>query len=219
MFLVIGISQIIGENKKQLPKGFVYLKNIIPNAVVDIKYYSDENFIGKRIEGYEGNKGILTQEAAGALIKVQSELKKNNMGIKIFDAYRPQRAVNHFLKWASNFNDKKMKSNYYPNVNKSDLVKEGYVSKKSSHSRGSTVDITIVNLLTGQELDMGSRYDLFDVKSHVNFKKLKSQQKANRIVLNKVMKKNGFKSYSKEWWHFTLVNEPFKDKYFDFIVK
>jgi len=204
---------------KELPKGFVYIKDEIPSIQLDIRYYTDNNFVGETIDGYRAPKAILTKEATKALKKVQFYLKGFGLGVKVFDAYRPQKAVNHFIRWAQEINDTKMKSAYYPNVDKKSLFKEGYIAKHSGHSRGSSVDITIIDLKTKDELDMGSTFDRFDPCSWGSYTNLTTQQRANRAFLQSVMVRFGFKPYKKEWWHFTLKNEPYLDKYFDFDVE
>ena len=201
-----------------LPKGFVYLTDIVPDVAIDLKYYSKNNFVGKRINGYSSPVAISTKEAAEVLKEVQRELRHFNYGLKVFDCYRPQRAVNHFVKWAKN-NDRKMKNIHYPNVKKQNLFKEGYIASKSGHSRGSTVDLTIIDLSSGKDLDMGTIYDFFGKKSWIEYHKLNYKQRQNRLLLQSVMKKYGFKPLKEEWWHFTLSNEPFPDKYFNFIVE
>lgn len=219
LFLSLFFFNSNGEEEPPLPKGFVYLKNVVKDANIQLKYHSNHNFIGKVIDGYQSNKCLLTLEAASALKKVQNELKPYGLGIKIYDAYRPQRAVKQIVSWAKDKNDLKMKKLFYPNIKKEELIKKGYIASQSSHSRGSTVDLTIIISSKNLEIDMGSSYDLFDVISHTTYSKISPQQKANRLLLNLLMKKHGFKSYQKEWWHFTLIKEPFKDKYFDFIIQ
>ena len=204
--------------KGQIPSSFVYIKSVIPSAVVDLKYFSKNNFAGEKINGYHVNKAIITKEAALALKNVQEDLNHFGYGIKIFDSYRPQMAVDHFGKWARSSN-RKMKQIHYPNVKKRNLFKEGYLASKSGHSRGSTVDLTIIDKSTGIELDMGTIYDFFGKESWVEHKGLNANQKQNRFLLQSVMKKYGFKSLKEEWWHFTLHNEPFPEQYFNFMVK
>ena len=204
--------------KADIPKDFLYVEHYIPQVVIDLKYYTNDNFIGSKINGYKSNKCIITKDAANALRHVQNDLKHFGYGIKIFDAYRPQKAVDHFVRWAKN-NNRKMKSIHYPGINKKLLFKEGYIASKSGHSRGSTVDLTIIDLNNGQELDMGTIYDYFGHESSVNYTDLNYNQKTNRALLQSVMKKYGFKTLKEEWWHFTLHNEPFSDKYFDFNVE
>ena len=202
----------------QIPSSFIYIKSVIPSITVDLKYFSKNNFVGEKINGYHANRAIITKEAALALKNVQQDLNHFGYGIKIFDSYRPQMAVDHFAKWARNSN-RKMKKIHYPNVKKRNLFKEGYLASKSGHSRGSTVDLTIIDKSTGIELDMGTIYDFFGKESWVDYKELNANQKQNRFLLQSVMKKYGFKSLKEEWWHFTLHNEPFPEQYFNFIVK
>ena len=202
----------------QLPRGFVYVSDVIPDIKVELRYFTPNNFVGKPIEGYKADKLILTQHAAETLKLVQDELETKGYCLKIFDAYRPQRAVNHFMSWAKNLSDTINKQQFYPNVKKKDLFKEEYIATRSGHSRGSTLDITIVDDVTNDELDMGSPYDFFGEASWVNYKAITDQQKANRELLQTIMIKHGFRNYPKEWWHFTLNSEPFPDIYFDFVI-
>jgi len=203
----------------QLPPNFVYLKTIIPEIDLEIRYCSDNNFVGKPIEGYHAEVIIMTKPTALALKKVQTELKKRNLGLKIYDAYRPQRSVNHFIKWAKKINDTLMKHQYYPKVDKRNLFKAGYIASKSRHSSGSTVDLTIINLKTGQPLDMGTPYDFFGEESWIDYNQINTKQQAHRQLLQKVMLKHGFRNYPKEWWHFTLKGEPFRNQYFNFPIE
>jgi D-alanyl-D-alanine dipeptidase len=204
---------------KMLPENFVYIKNEIPNIVEDIRYYGENNFVGSRINGYIAPRAIFTREATDALKKVQRELNSFGLGLKVFDSYRPQKAVDHFVRWGKDLKDTKMKKEYYPTVDKKSLFKEGYIAKKSGHSRGSTIDLTIIDLENGTELDMGSRFDFFSKKSWVRYKNITPQQRGNRVLIHTIMVRYGFKSYAEEWWHFTLKNEPYSDKYFNFDVK
>ena len=219
--LLVSISAQIQAQKESgtLPEGFVYVKEVIPKLRTDLRYYSDNNFIGRPIEGYNKPKCILTVEAAEALKKVQKEFEKLGFGLLVFDAYRPQRAVNQFIKWAQDTTDTKMKDKYYPNIDKKDLLKEEYISAKSGHSRGSTVDLTIVSLKTGHILDLGSDFDLFDERSNVNYKNVTKNQRSIRLMLQRRMVKHGFKPHEKEWWHFSLAKEPYPDTYFDFSIE
>tara|TARA_B100001057_G_scaffold362424_1_gene364976 strand:+ start:374 stop:1021 length:648 start_codon:yes stop_codon:yes gene_type:complete len=204
--------------KAQIPSSFVYMKSVIPSVVVDLKYFSKNNFVGEKIKGYHVNRAIITKEAALALKNVQEDLNHFGYGIKIFDSYRPQMAVDYFGIWARSSN-RKMKQIHYPNVKKRNLFKEGYLASKSGHSRGSTVDLTIIDKSTGIELDMGTIYDFFGKESWMDYEGLNANQKQNRFLLQSVMKKYGFKSLKEEWWHFTLHNEPFPEQYFNFMVK
>ena len=210
-------GKIIKENEH----GFVMLEDVAPDILQEIRYYSNYNFVGSKIDGYEEPCAILTREAATALKAVNDELMQNyNYCLKVYDAYRPQRAVNHFMRWANNKRDMKMREDFYPEIkNKAEIFKRGYVARKSGHSRGSTVDLTIYDLKSEQELDMGGTFDYFGARSHYDYKNLSKAQKANRKLLRDVMLKHGFKSINSEWWHFTLKNEPYRDKYFDFEVK
>ena len=214
--LFFSFSIIQSQN---LPKGFTYVKNNVPNIQQELRYCTDNNFVGAPINGYDNNVLITTTPTAIALKKVQKELTDKGFSLKIYDAYRPQKAVNHFIRWAKRINDTLMKKQYYPKVNKRNLFKLGYIASKSGHSRGSTVDLTIVSLPNNKELDMGSPYDFFGIASHVTYNKLKPHQQNNRLLLQKIMNKHGFRSYKNEWWHFTLRNEPFPKTYFDFSVK
>jgi len=197
--------------QQQLPEGFVYIKMVIPTIELEIRYAGNHNFIGKPIEGYNAPKAIITVEAANMLKKIQLELEKKNLGLKIYDAYRPQKAVNHFVKWAKNLNDTINKEEFYPNVKKKNLFKEEYIASRSGHSRGSTVDLTIIDLSTDEKkaLDMGSPYDFFGKESWVSNTNLTLKQLQNRKILQEVMQKYNFRNYPKEWWHFTLRNEPY----------
>tara|TARA_B100001989_G_scaffold127840_1_gene90319 strand:+ start:1341 stop:2006 length:666 start_codon:yes stop_codon:yes gene_type:complete len=209
----------ISCNNKSIPKGFVSLEESIPSLLIELRYSTTENFVGEIIDGYSDPKIVLTLETVNALKKVQSELNKQNLGLKIYDGYRPQKAVNHFIRWAKILSDTINKEKYYPMVRKDKLIEEGYIAKRSGHSRGSTVDVTLIridSLNYGQELDMGSEWDYFGVNSWINYDSISYLQRENRRLLQNIMVKNGFKPYSKEWWHFTLDNEPFTEIYFDF---
>ena len=216
IFLFLLISKVVSQNK---PDDFVYLLDLEPSIKIELRYFSNNNFIGRPIDGYHRSTIIVSKPTASAIQKVQSALEKKGLGLKIFDAYRPQRAVNHFVRWAKVLNDTIMKKSYYPDVPKSELFKRGYIASKSGHSRGSTVDLTLIDLNTGKELDMGSPYDFFGVQSHPFYKKITDEQRENRMLLRRVMLNNGFKPYENEWWHFTLRDEPFPNQYFDFPVK
>ena len=204
---------------QKLPKGFVYLSDIDATIKSEMRYISHNNFIGKPIDGYQKATIIVSKPTAIALKRVQKELLKFNLSLKVFDAYRPQQAVNHFVRWARVLNDTLMKKQYYPEVPKNQLFKLGYIASKSGHTRGSTVDLTIIDLATEKELDMGSPYDFFGDKSHVHHKNITAKQKANRLLLRNLMLTNGFNPYQSEWWHFTLINEPFPKRYFNFPIK
>lgn len=201
-----------------LPEGFVYLDEVIHNAEYDIRYYGENNFIGRQVNGYFAPRAILTEPAALALKKVQQELNEQGLGLKIFDGYRPQRAVEHFARWAADAGDTKMKKQYYPDFDKKDLFNLGYIASKSGHSRGSTVDLTVIKLDSKEELDMGSEFDFLGPISSHGSALITAEQAKNRNLLKDVMTKHGFIPYYKEWWHYTLNNEPYPQQYFDFPV-
>ena len=200
-----------------LPEGFIKLNDIDSTILVDLKYNTKSNFIGKIVRGYKSNNAILSNEASIALINAQNDFKKLGYSLIVFDAYRPQSAVDFFFEWSKDLNDTINKNSYYPNINKSQLFAQGYIAKKSGHSRGSTVDVSLVDLSTMKQIDMGSIYDYFGIQSSTFYPNISDSQKNNRMILYNIMINNGFKNYSKEWWHFTLENEPFQE-YFDFLV-
>ncbi|MCR5287265.1 MAG: M15 family metallopeptidase [Saccharofermentans sp.] len=200
------------------PSGFVLLSDYVPHIIQEIRYFSTYNFIGERIDGYEEPCAILTAEAARALKAVSNELFVLGYRIKVFDAYRPARAVKQFVLWGIEDTDNRMKPYFYPYLNKQDLFAEGYIAKLSSHSRGSTVDLTLLDMKTGKEVDMGSPFDLFSEKSHPDYTDITDEQYDNRMLLQHVMIRNGFVPINCEWWHFTLKDEPYPDTYFDFPV-
>ena len=207
---------------ERLADGFVYCEAVVPEIRSELRYATPHNFVGEKIDGYRRPRCILTRQAAFALRNVQEELRPFGLGLKVFDAYRPQRAVDHFVRWANNLGDTRMKAEFYPGVEKGNLFKDDYIAARSGHSRGSTVDLTIVSLRgepTGMELDMGTGFDFFGPESWPDYPSMTAQQRANRMILQVVMKKQGFRPYPKEWWHFTLETEPFPATYFDFPVE
>ena len=197
---------------------FVVVSQVIPDAILEIRYHSTFNFVGDRIDGYDEPCALLTREAALALKEASDDLMAQGYRIKIYDAYRPQDAVNHFVRWAKDLGDTRMKAYFYSEVDKSQLFSSGYIAKRSGHSRGSTVDITLFDLSTGKDADMGGTFDYFGDASHYEYKKLTPEQKKNRLILRKAMTAHGFKPISTEWWHFTLIDEPYPDTYFNFPV-
>lgn len=203
----------------QLPEGFVYVKDHIPDLDVELRYFTENNFVGKPIEGYHSNRLILTLEAAEALKKVQEAVRNQNLCLKVYDGYRPQRAVDQFVGWAKNLGDTINKREFYPEVEKQFLFSEGYIASKSGHSRGSTIDLTITDGNTGEPLDMGGAYDFFGEQSWLDYTHISDAQQKNREVLQAVMLEHNFRNYPKEWWHFTLRWEPFPDTYFNFPVE
>ena len=208
----------INYSCSNLPEGFVYINDIDNRINIDLRYSTENNFTGKVIDGYRSNKAIISTEAAMALIQVQNDLDQMNLSLKIFDAYRPQMSVNYFINWSNDPLDTINKSIYYPKIKKSELFPLGYIAERSGHSRGSTVDLTIVDNTTFKELDMGTPYDFFGPESATNFIGITDKQRSNRLLLLETMTRNGFKNYSKEWWHYTLKEEPFND-YFNFVIE
>jgi len=222
--------------------GFVSITDFIPTIILDLRYFGGHNFIGTRINGYNTEKSFLTREAAVALKNVQEELLSMSLSLKIYDAYRPQQAVDHFVDWAENLEDTAMKGEFYPDVEKQYLFRDGYIAARSGHSRGSTLDLTIVALPVGEEadfsgnhlqdcrlsvteryrdnsLDMGTGYDCFDTLSWTMDSRIGGQQRANRLLLKSIMEKHGFRNYQREWWHYTLVHEPYPRTFYDFPIE
>lgn len=198
---------------------FVLLTDVVPDAILEIRYYSTYNFVGDRIDGYEQPTALLTKEAAAALKNASDELKAKGYRLKIYDAYRPQKAVTHFMNWAKDIDDTRMKEYFYPELDKSVLFDQGYIAEKSGHSRGSTVDLTLFDMKTEKEVDMGGTFDYFGELSHPDYKEgITEEQYSHRMILRDAMINNGFKPLVEEWWHFTLENEPYPDTYFQFPV-
>jgi D-alanyl-D-alanine dipeptidase len=195
---------------------FVSIAEAIPDVMLEVRYYSTYNFVGDRINGYEAPVSYLTKEAAAALKKASDEALKDGYRIRVYDAYRPQRAVDHFKAWARDIGDTRMKAYFYPELDKSVLFEQGYIASRSGHSRGSTIDLTLFDMNTGHNVDMGGTFDYFGELSHSDYRGVTEEQYANRMYLRKLMMDAGFRPYSEEWWHFTLNDEPFPDTYFDF---
>ncbi len=202
-----------------LPAGFVDAGDAVPGLVEDVRYAGDNNFVGRRIDGYVNPRCVLTQQAAAALKSVQDAIMPQGFGIKVFDCYRPVRAVAHFARWAREPKDNLRKADFYPNIDKKDLFRLGYIARRSSHSRGSTADLTLIELASGREVDMGTHFDLFDARAGYAHPGITSAQKDHRARLRSAMQAAGFAPFDKEWWHFTLRDEPFPKTYFDFVVE
>ncbi len=210
---------------------FVNVTDVVPDVILEIRYYGTYNFVGTRIDGYEQPVALLTRRAADSLKAVSDDVKAQGYRLKIYDAYRPQRAVNHFVRWAADTSDTLMKRYFYPHLDKSVLFEQEYIIEKSGHTRGSTVDLTLFDMNTEKELDMGGTFDFFGLQSHPSFggnpdtqqyvptEGITAEQFANRMTLRLAMMRHGFKPLDEEWWHFTLRNEPFPDTYFTFPVK
>ena len=197
---------------------FVLLSEAVPDAILEIRYYSTYNFVGARVDGYEEPVALLTKEAATALKGVSDSLMEKGYRLKIYDAYRPQKAVDHFVRWAEDTADTKMKEYFYPELDKSVLFPLGYIDRKSGHSRGSTVDLTLFDMKTEKEVDMGGTFDYFGELSHPDYTEITEEQYAMRMLLREVMVKHGFRPLEEEWWHFTLEDEPFPNTYFTFPI-
>ncbi len=201
-------------------KGFVLVSEAVPDVILEIRYHSTFNFVGERVDGYDQPVAILTCEAARALQKAIDAAMALGYRLKVFDAFRPQRAVDHFVRWAEDLTAQQMKPYFYPEVDKNRLFEEGYIAKRSGHSRGSTVDVTLVDMMTGTDVDMGGAFDYFGIRSHPDCTEgMTEKQIDNRMLLQKLMVDAGFRPLDTEWWHFTLVNEPYPDTYFDFPLR
>ena len=198
--------------------GFVSVSDVIPDVLLDVRYYSTYNFVGERIDGYEAPLVLLTREAAEALALVNADLRRKGLRLVLYDGYRPQQAVDHFVRWAEN-EDESMRPVFYPDVDKADLFTRGFIARRSGHSRGSTIDLTLLDEKSGALLDMGGPFDFFGPLSHPDSPAVTPQQHENRWLLREAMLARGFKPLSTEWWHFTLVDEPYPDTYFDFPVR
>ena len=217
---------------------FVVLAEAVPDVILEVRYYSTYNFVGKRIDGYEEPVVLITRQAAEHLRAVSDDVMAQGYRLKIYDAYRPQQGVDHFVRWAADIPDTLMKTYFYPDLDKSVLFDQEYIMAKSGHTRGSTVDLTLFDMTTEKEVDMGGTFDWFGPESHPDFcgnpetgvytgdnsksptgRSITAEQFANRMILRKAMLRHGFKPLDSEWWHFTLKNEPFPDTYFTFPVK
>ena len=198
---------------------FVSVGEYIPDVLLDVRYYSTYNFVGARIDGYESPIVLLTRQAADALRPVNADMLSQGYRLVLYDGYRPQRAVDHFARWAEDLSADAMKPVFYPDVDKADLFEQGFIARRSGHSRGSTIDLTLLDAATGQLVDMGGPFDFFGELSHPDYTGVTPAQQANRMRLREAMLKHGFKPLSTEWWHFTLQNEPWPDTYFDFPVR
>ncbi|KTD33212.1 D-alanyl-D-alanine dipeptidase [Legionella nautarum] len=235
-FIILSSLSLIAN---ALPQGFVYLSDLAPSIIQDLRYTTGNNFIGHPIPGYKASRCILTVAAATQLAKIQKAANKMGYSLKVYDCYRPQRAVNAFYQWSQNPYDNRMKAFFYPREDKKNLFAKGYIAEHSGHTRGSTVDLTLVKIgatyrhsksitslcfgktphyRNDDSIDTGTRFDCMDVSANVFYPDLSQQQKANRLLLRHLMLANGFKPYPQEWWHFTLRNEPYPKTYFDFPV-
>lgn len=204
---------------EQRPDIFVDAASIAPSLLVEARYATSHNFIGVPIDGYEKPICYLTRPAAAALALAVGDLEAQGLTLKVYDCYRPTRAVAHFVRWARDLGDVRMKAEFYPHVDKSTLFRDGYIASRSGHSRGSTVDLTLVRRADGAALDMGTPFDFFSPRSWPSDRTISAQAQANRVLLTQTMRRRGFMPYDKEWWHFTLRHEPHPHTYFDFPVR
>lgn len=227
IFLSACSNAVTSGPSQTVTSDFVLVSQVIPDAILEIRYHSTYNFIGDRIPGYEDPTAILTRQAADSLKAVSDELAEKGYRIKIYDAYRPQSAVDYFVEWARDVEDIRMKQYFYPELEKGVLIPQEYIASKSSHSRGSTVDLTLFDMATGKEADMGCTFDYFGLASHPDvlpgqpigaYTPITQDQYDKRMILREAMMAHGFAPYECEWWHFTLTNEPFPETYFDFPV-
>ena len=201
------------------PSGFVVLTDVVPDVILEIRYYSSFNFVGTRVDGYEQPVALMTREAARALKAVSDEAISLGYRLKIWDTYRPQMAVDHFCRWGENVTDTLTKRYFYPYLDKDVVFDQGYIARRSGHSRGSVVDLTLVDMKTGRDIDMGYGFDWFGVESHPDYRGITEEQYANRMLLRGLMLKHGFRPIEEEWWHFILKDEPYPDTYFTFPVR
>ena len=220
--LIAALAAALGAQAataQERPAAFVDAATIVPGLVVEMRYAGAHNFVGRPINGYEAPRCLLTRAAADALAAVARDLEPRGLVIKAFDCYRPTRAVANFVRWARDARDTAAKAEFYPNVDKRYLFADGYISSRSGHSRGATIDMTLAQKADGRELDMGTPFDFFSPKSWPADLSVGAQARANRVLLADAMRRRGFRPYDREWWHFTLRHEPFPDTYFDFVVK
>lgn len=217
LYIQVPASEAVADSR---PSDFVRLADVVPDIIQEIRYYSTYNFVGRRIPGYEAPEAWMTRRAADSLLAVSNELIPLGYRLKVFDAYRPQRAVNCFVQWSHAASDTLMKAYFYPNVPKSQLFQEGYISSRSAHTRGSTIDLTLFDMRTEREVDMGGTYDLLDPRSHPSYREgLTEEQIAHRQLLCRVMMHHGYKPIATEWWHFYLADEPYPNTSFDFVIR
>lgn len=201
-----------------LPEGFVYISDILPSVREDIRYAGDHNFVGRPVDGYAAARGVCTRECALALHQAAARFAQDGFTLLIYDAYRPQRAVDHFVRWSLDLKDIAAKAEFYPDLDKAALFDRGYIARRSGHSRGSTVDLTLLDA-SGAPIDMGGEFDWFSPISGHGYADLTPIQKQNRAYLKRVMEEAGFSPYSEEWWHYRLRDEPYPDTYFDFPIE
>ena len=203
---------------QERPAAFIDAATIVPGLIAEMRYATAHNFTARVVDGYEARRCLLTRQAAEALAAVARDLAPRGLVIKAFDCYRPTRAVANFVRWARDINDQTARAEFYPNVDKRTLFRDGYIASHSGHSRGSTIDMTLART-DGTELDMGTPFDFFSPRSWTADPTITPEQHANRMLLVAAMRRHGFRNYDKEWWHYTLTPEPFPDTYFNFPVR
>ncbi len=208
---LLGALSLPAESMAQSP--LVRLREVDATILQDIRYFSSDNFMGRPVRGYGAPECLLTREAAEALSRAQADAVRQGLSLLVYDGYRPQRAVDHFVQWGVVLRDTLRKAEYYPDVPKAELFERGYIASRSGHSRGSTVDLTLAR--SGVPLDMGTPFDFFDERSHTENPAVGEVALANRRLLKGIMERAGFRNYASEWWHYTLVGEPYPDTYFD----
>ena len=236
-------TPIAGASAQEPPGGaFALLRDVAPGVIHEMRYTTSHNFVGRPIKGYQEAECILTREAAAALAQVQRAVRARGYTLKVYDCYRPQTAVDHFVRWARRLHDDRMKPEFYPRVDKSRLFADGYIAERSGHSRGSTVDLTLVKLPARRQprwrprmglvdcaapyvqrfpdnsVDMGTGFDCFDTLSHTLDPRIQGEARENRLLLKRTLEDAGFANYELEWWHYTLRDEPFPETFFDFPV-
>ena len=229
--IVINLMRSPEKTPEMDSSGFVNLSDVVPDAIIEARYFATYNFVGARVDGYLEPVVLYTREAAAALKEVSDDVKAQGYRLKVYDAYRPQCAVDHFVRWGKDLADSLMKPYFYPEVDKSLLFERGYIAEKSGHTRGSAIDLTLFDMATGKELDMGGVHDWFGIESHPDYGgnpdtgeytagvQITEEQFRNRMILREAMLRHGFQPYDCEWWHFSLKDEPYPDTYFTFPVK
>ena len=229
--IVINLMRSPEKTPEMDSSGFVNLSDVVPDAIIEARYFATYNFVGARVDGYLEPVVLYTREAAAALKEVSDDVKAQGYRLKVYDAYRPQCAVDHFVRWGKDLADSLMKPYFYPEVDKSLLFERGYIAEKSGHTRGSAIDLTLFDMATGKELDMGGVHDWFGIESHPDYGgnpdtgeytggvQITEEQFRNRMILREAMLRHGFQPYDCEWWHFSLKDEPYPDTYFTFPVQ
>lgn len=211
---------IVSSSMSFAHSGFVNLAEVCPGVRVKMNYASTDNFTGEVVPGYKSAKALFTRTPAEKLCQVQKDAEKIGLSLLIFDSYRPVKAVSFFMEWATRpENNPHLKDTYYPQYTRQEILDLGFIAKRSSHSKGSAIDLTLVDMQTEAELDMGTPFDFFDEHSHTESSRVTKLQLRNRLLLREMMEKHGFRNFSKEWWHYSYRPEPYPDQYFDFDIE